>query len=232
MYLTVSSVCAAAAAGDGVTALHYAVLEGLSLASGVRFDPAVAHLFRPNMRELVSALLVHGANPNAQTSKKPVGATPFLLAAVTYDASVMRALAAGSADPLLATKTGTTPLMMAAGSGRREDRTEEEERRALEAVKAAVELGADVNPSDENGQTAMHAAAYTGSDGIIQVLADAGATVNVTDNYGQTPLSIAEAFIPETVNDFGLRPFIVHKSTANLLLQLGATPLAASSAQR
>jgi ankyrin repeat protein len=163
---------------------------------------------------------------------KPVGATPFLLAAVTYDAAVMRALAAGGADPLLAIQTGTTPLMMAAGSGRREDRTAEEERRALEAVQAAVELGADVHPADENGQTAMHAAAYTGSDEIIRVLAKAGAKVNVTDNYGQTPLSIAEAVIPETVLDFGLRPFIVHESTANLLLELGATPLAASSARR
>ena len=214
---------------DGVTALHYAVLKGLSIASGVRFDPAVAHWFRPNMRELVNALLAHGANPNAQVGKKPAGATPFLLAAVTYDVSAMRALAAAGADPLLATKTNTTPLMMAAGSGRREDRTEEEERRALEAVKLAVELGADVNSSNEIGQTAMHAAAYTGSDAIIQFLADEGATVDVKDKYGQTPLSIAEVFIPETVKDFGLKPFIVHKSTANLLLKLGATPVSTNN---
>ncbi len=221
-----------AANRDGITALHYALLKGLSTASGVRFDPAVAHWFRPNMLELVEALLAHGANPNARIAGKPAGATPFLLAAVTYDVSAMRALSAGGADPLLASKTNATPLMMAAGLGRREDRTEEEEeKRSLEAVKLAVELGADVNATDEIGQTALHAAAYTGSDAIIQFLADHGANVNVQDKYGQTPLSIAEVFIPETLKDFGLRPFIVHKSTANLLLQLGATPLPVSAAR-
>jgi hypothetical protein len=62
----------------------------------------------------------------------------------------MRALASGGADPSIATRYGITPLMVAAGLDTWEGETpgpftgvSEAER--LEAVKAAVELGNDVN---------------------------------------------------------------------------------------
>ena len=75
--------------------------------------------------------------------------------------------------------------MAAAGLGRLEDRTKEEESRALEAVKLAIELGADVNAVNKDGQTALHAAAYLGSNPIIQLLADKGAKLNLKDKYGR-----------------------------------------------
>ena len=75
------------------------------------------------------------------------------MAAVSYDASVMRALVAGGADPLLATDENVTPLMVAAGLTRWRTAgaplTEEDETRALEAVKLAVELGADLNATEK-----------------------------------------------------------------------------------
>jgi uncharacterized protein len=241
-----------AADGYGVTPLHYAVLKGLAILGGVRFRPAtsestLSYLFRPNMQKLVKALLAHGANPNARIANapplphsrpiitSPVGATPFLLAAATYDAGLMRMLAASGADPHLATEEGTTTLIMAAGLGeglgKLAERTAEEDERALEAVRVAVEVGVDVNAANNSGLTPLHAAAYVGSNAIVQFLVDKGAKLNVKDKYGQTPLTVAEMVFPASLVDGYLKPHTVHKSTADLLRKLGATPIPASGMQ-
>jgi ankyrin repeat protein len=89
-----------------------------------------------------------------------IGATPFLLAAVTADAELMKTLAELGADPLLTNNEGTTALMAAAGVGTRspgEDAGTEDE--VLEAMEVALSLGADLNAVDQHGETAMHGAA-------------------------------------------------------------------------
>src|SRR5262249_18790155 len=154
--------------------------------------------------KLVNTLLEHKANPNARivmggrksqlhtselTKIGVAGATPFLLAAAAGDADVMRVLLAKGADPKIATTEGVTPLMAAAGVGFSGDRTKEEEKGALEAAKLLVELGADVNAaSADGGWRAVHGAAYTGSNEILQFLVDKGAQLNVKNRDGQTPL--------------------------------------------
>ena len=147
---------------NGMTPLHFAIVRGLSVVRGVRFGSMaddVTYMIRPIMSRLVKGLLEHGADPNARLSRnlprarnsyrpsiRTAGATPFLMAAAAGDFDVMRLLVASGADPLLATEDdNTTPLMAAAGGLWLEDRAQEEERLALEAVEAAVELGADVN---------------------------------------------------------------------------------------
>src|ERR1051326_8920821 len=228
--------------GSGVTPLHYAAHKGLSLVAGVALKTTIeSYLFRPNMLDLAKTLLAHGANPNARITKVPaipstrnlvitiVGATPFLLAAACYDANFMRLLVANGADPLVAAEDKTTPLMLAAGLaeglGELPPRTAEDDRNALEAVKLSVELGADVNAANKTGQTALHAAAYVGSDAIVDFLASKGANVNAKENYGQTPLSIAEKLIPPELFDDNLRPYFLHTSTATVLRKWGATPV-------
>ena len=195
------------------------------------------YLLRPNMPELVKALLEHGANPNARIKVDLArigdrlqlglaGATPFLLAAATGDVGIMRALLTKGADPKLATNDRTTPLMVAAGVGRREDRTKEEERQALEAVKLLIELGADVNAANRDmGLTAMHGAAYTGSSEIIRFLVDSGAKLDPMDKFGQTPLSIAEGDPNGLSADYNYNTQLiftpqVHKDAANILRKL------------
>jgi ankyrin repeat protein len=129
----------------------------------------------------------------------------------------MRALLASGADPSLATNENTTPLMVAAGLGRIVGETRIAESSALEAVKLAVALGADVNANDQTGETAVHGTAYIGADSILQFLVDQGAKVNVRNKKGQTPLTIAQGI-------FQSGAVVVHKSTVALLLQLGADP--------
>ncbi len=88
------------------------------------------------------------------------GATPFLLAADRADVPLMRLLVELGANPLVPNFSNTTPLMAAAGLGTTEPLEEAgEEVEALDAVKMLLDLGANVNAVDSNGDTAMHGAA-------------------------------------------------------------------------
>ncbi len=221
---------------NGMTPLHFALVRGLSVVRGVRFSSMaddVSYMIRPVMSRLVKGLLEHGADPNARLSRnlprgrnsyrpsiKTSGATAFLLAAAAGEADVMRLLVANGAGPALATKDeNTTPLMAAAGGAWLEDRTAEEERLALEAVKAAVELGADINARNNTGLSALHGAAYSGADEIIQFLVGKGAVVDAKDEIGQTPWSIAAKGMRGDIDE------VTREATANLLVQLGASQL-------
>ncbi len=157
--------------------------------------------------DLVKKFAARGANLNARMTKKPnlnntrlneIGATPFMLAALTADAELMRTLAALGADPLLPNADNSTPLMAAAGLASRspgEDPGTESE--TLEAVQAALDLGADINAVDKNGETAMHAAAYKNLPKVVKLLAAKGAKIavwNRDDKFGWTPLAIAVGY--------------------------------------
>ena len=150
-------------------------------------------------------LVAKGANVNARmtkqgnvgrTSLNMIGATPFLMAARTADAPLMRLLAELGADPLLPNADNTTPLLAAAGVGTYsagEDPGTETE--VLEAVKVALELGGDVNAVDNNGETVIHAAAYKQVPSVAQFLIDKGAKIeiwNQKNKTGWTPLRIAD----------------------------------------
>ena len=141
------------AAEVGYTALHAAVLRG---------DMG-----------MITALLGHGADPNARLTKGTrvprdtthwvlssylAGATPFLLAAKYAEPEIMKILVENGADPLLAANDGTTPLMVAAGltwgwnmEDRRDravpnevvDALHENKARTMEVVTLAVDLAAD-----------------------------------------------------------------------------------------
>jgi ankyrin repeat protein len=158
--------------------------------------------------ELARALVTHGANVNAQLRKGAsgrgklnlTGATPFLLASKTADLPYMRLLVELGCDPLRPNKDGCTPLMAAAGIGTlAPDEEAGSEEEALAAVDYLLKLGADVNTTDANGETAMHGAAYKSLPKMVQFLADRGAKVDVwnrKDKYRWTPLMIAQGFRP------------------------------------
>ena len=238
------------AAPLGYTALHAAVLRGTLSDRGVKNpDPGAGC-------PLVKALLAHGANPNARVLKgtpvrrwsqdfafleRWVGATPFWLAAKFLEVEMMRVLAAAGADPLLASRDNTTPLMVAAGNGYSrgtgteafiKDRRDfssyngdpleiatripaEEERLALQAATLAVELGADVNGANDAGDTALHASAALGMDSVIQFLAGKGANLEAKNKAGRTPLAAAR-------REDGVGASVVRETTAALLRKLGA----------
>ena len=149
-------------------------------------------------------LVARGADVNARMTAEPrngyrnalnrVGATPLLMAARLADAPSMRTLVELGADPTIANEDGTTVLMVASGVGIHspgEDPGTEAE--ALACVEAALELGGDPNAVDDLGETALHGAAYRGSNSIVELLVAHGAnTFDAENSAGWTPLKIAQ----------------------------------------
>lgn len=191
--------------GPGYTVLH--ALTAVRKPGVGDNDPPPEGSGSMSSIELVTRLAAAGADVDARMTKRAnlnntrlneIGATPFLLAALTADAELMRTLAALGANPLLPNADQSTPLMAAAGLATRspgEDAGTESE--VLEAVQAALDLGADVNAVDNNGETAMHAAAYKNLPQVVKFLAARGARIdlwNRTDKFGWTPLAIAVGY--------------------------------------
>jgi len=218
------------AGGIGYTALHAAVLRG-SL-------------------ELVKALLAHGADPNLRMTKGTpvrrnsedfelpatlIGATPYFLAAKYVEADIMRALTAGGADTRLSMNSGETPLMAAAGMGA----SPQTDRRGLSildggkiepepvvaaAVSAALEQGAEVNAANQNGDTALHAAALLGYDGVIRQLVKAGAKPDLKNARGLTALGQIEGKTGGALRSPDRTNRGPRDSTVELLRALGSQP--------
>lgn len=161
--------------------------------------------------DIAKKLLQKGADPNRRLKKAIMqrhhtagdsalgeGATPFLRASKSGDIEMMRALVAGGADPKLAMSTGINALHFAAGQGWRNgspaapsyDQGSDEE--AVEAIQFLLDLGFDVNGTNDNGDTALHSAVSgRGSEVIIKFLVSKGADPEAKNKRGQTPLAIA-----------------------------------------
>ncbi len=159
--------------------------------------------------ELVRKLVAHKADVNIRLAKgdsgrgrfTTTGSTPFLLASRSADLPLMRLLLELEADPNLANADSSPPLLAAAGVGALGDgdETAGTEDEVLEAVRFLLELGADVNAVDNNGETAMHGAAYQSHTRVVPLLADRHADINTwnrKNKWDWTPLLIAQGHRP------------------------------------
>ena len=201
------------AAGAGYAALHAALLRG---------DAALVHALLaagadPDVRLRAGTRYARQGKLFALDAAW-AGATPFFLAAKFGRGDIMRRLAEYGADPHTGLAGGVTPLMAAAGMltrgfgragkdrrGREMDSAEMEVALAqdpdlrpvmgsgLDAVRAAVELGADVNAVSDTGDTALHMVAFHGFPSVVRYLADAGAALDAPNLRGETPLDRALA---------------------------------------
>ena len=99
----------------------------------------------------------------------------------------------------------------------------------MQTARYLVEHGADVNAAGDYGWTPLHAAAYQGLNDVIEYLVSKGANIDAKDALGQTPLSIALSVLTKEAGARRLQvPRRYRGDTAELLLKLGATPLARS----
>ena len=196
-------------------------------------DPAPEGSGTMDSLELVKKLAARGANLNARMTKRPnlnntrlneIGVTPFFLAALTADVPLMKTLTGLGADPSVTNADNSTPLMAAAGLATRspgEDAGTEGE--VLAAVTVLIELGADVNAVDKNGETAMHSAAYKNLPEVVKLLAAKGARSDVwnrENKFGWTPLAIAAGY---RFGNFKPSP-ITEAAVRDVMIAAGITP--------
>jgi ankyrin repeat protein len=216
----------------GYVALHLVVRDS---------DYGIDLKGKDNIVAIVKSLLAHKADPNIRLKQqRPAvttneislqGSTPLVLAAEVNNLEVVKALLDAGADPLATTEHGTTPLMLASGGGTdvQRMRLPEERATAVETAKLLIERGADVTAVGQYGWTALHAAAYQGLNDVIELLVSKGAKIDEMDTFGQTPLSISLSVLTRDIGARRLQiPRRYRKDVADLLLKLGATPLAQS----
>ena len=161
--------------------------------------------------DLSKLLIARGATVDAQLGERPLrpnlyfdsggnrnltkGSTPFLRAASTSDVEFMRMLLDAGADAKTVNDIGTNAIMMAAGLNWRTLGSLGSQEQAIEAITLLLEKGLDINATNQNGQTVLHAAAMRTADresvGLIQFLVDRGADLWAKDKDGKTALDVA-----------------------------------------
>ncbi len=189
---------------------------------------------------LINLLIGKGANINGQGTKRipelsphngsgnrppHLGATPYIIAAQSADADIMKLLKDKGANPLLTAKDGQTALM-AACEGILENTVLLSEEKRQEAAQMALTHGVSLEAEDQGGLRAMHQAAKGGYHGLITFLLSKGADLNPVSKpvngsglarayqEGQSPLGLVEGTIDAI--------FYERPDTAAFLRTLGA----------
>lgn len=166
-------------------------------------------------------------NPHNGSGNRPphMGSTPYLVAAQSADAEIMRLLKSKGADPLLTAADGHTALM-AVADGIIENALLVSEDKRLVAAQVALDHGVPLEAENDRGWRAMHIAAKGGLHEIIKFLLARGADLNpvskpqkgsgLARHYqeGQSPLGLVEGTLD------GI--FYERPDTAAFLRTLGA----------
>jgi ankyrin repeat protein len=218
---------------SGYTALHAITwVRKPNSGDGPDGDPPPIGSGTMSSLQFVRELVARGADVNARLKRgnsgrgilNETGGTAFLFASHTADVPLMRLLVELGADHKIPNADNCPPLLAAAGVGAlapgEEAGTEEE---ILEALKYLLQLGADINAVDKNGETAMHGAAYKNAPRVIAFLADLGADIRVwnrANHYGWTPLLIAEGY---RVGNFKPAPETI-EAIKRVMIANGVTP--------
>jgi len=133
----------------------------------------------------VELLLDRGADINALSDR--LDEPPIWEAVRRRHANVVRLLLERGADPNHVWPTGATLLHMAAGMGN------------VEIVRILIQVGMNINASDNDGQTPLHSAAsgfivtrfgFQTKD-VMTLLVENGADLYHRDKKGRTPLEYA-----------------------------------------
>ena len=157
--------------------------------------------------EIISALLKHGANPNARVRENTLtrtiftmqwffedGATPFVRAAQSSDTELMKLLLEYKADPFIATANGDTALTAAGGVGWVEGVTyERSPQENVEAIRMLLDLGLDPNGANSEGRTPLMGAALKGRNAAVRLLVDRGAKLEQHDRGSRDTDKIGSA---------------------------------------
>ena len=184
--------------------------------------------------DITRKLLEKKADPNATLkaaimqrqhtigdSTLAAGATPLMRAAKSGETAIVALLLDAGADPKATLANGNNALMFAAGLGWRDgspaapsyDQGSPED--AVATIELLLTKGLDINGTNTNGDTPLHAAVSgRASPEIVRVLIQHGARIDVPNKRGQTPLALASSArgtkdlsaIAEILKTAGARP--------------------------
>lgn len=203
------------AAPSGYTALH--AITSVRRPLGGDTDPAPIGSGNLSSLDFVQLLLEAGADINAQYGGSGsgkgsrysgggaqftnAGSTTFMQAARNSDLRLLRLLLKSGADWRIPNRDNCTALLAAAGVGALGSGNElpGKEEEAIEAVRLLLDLGADINAVADQGETAVHGAAYQERPALVQFLVENGADIKVwnrKNKFGWTPLLIARGHRP------------------------------------
>ena len=235
------------AVGAGYTALHAAILRG----DRRLVEQLLEHGADPNAR-VERGTPLRRASQDWALNPSLVSATPYWLATYFRDPAMMRDLVAAGADPRTTTRERWRPVLARAGgvgppfvaggfatplmaavrgtstrnrfrlSGGASPDPDLEERHALETAQVAVELGADINATDWNGDTALHTAASRNYTTVVRFLAEHGADLDARNAAGRTPLALAKSAAAARTQRLIVLGRDPSGNTATVLHELGA----------
>jgi len=77
---------------------------------------------------------------------------------------------------------GETPLLLAAQAG------------SVIEIEHALDMGADIYETDDNGNTALHLASRNGHPDSIEALVEAGSDIDALNDAGYSPIRLAAKF--------------------------------------
>jgi len=159
---------------------------------------------RGNSIELAKLLLAKGVNVNTKDEDKK---TALMWAVDNNFIELSKFLIENRADVNGKNKNGQTAFVMAKRRGNQQmvDMLKRHgatipspismsavRNNNIEAVRKAIEQGADVNEKNKNGQTALIIAASKNLLEMAELLIEQGADINIKDNLGFTALMFAE----------------------------------------
>ncbi len=156
--------------------------------------------------DVIAMLLKAGANPDMQLKLFPpyrslgqdrgadgmltVGTTPLIRAAKAGDSASIQLLLKAGAKPDLANSQGMTPFLAAAGFASTTIDTRarfRNEQKCIASAKLLLAAGVNVNETNNNGQTALHAAAQSGWNNFAQMLVDHGGPLSPSKTTSAAP---------------------------------------------
>ena len=219
------------AAGAGYTALHAAALRGDAALVKALLDKGA----NPNATQAQGSPVRRFGSQWALPGSFN-GGTPLAVAAAYLEIEVMRLLIAAGAKVDGTVADGLSALQLAVAvqidqSVRPSDLTRfnvidndtPSVPRPVDEVAAAVRMlldaGASVSHAGADGNTALHAAAFSNQPSVIELLVQRGADVSGKNKNGQTPLSFT---LPRTPTGRG-SGFPGYSEAEAMLRKLGAT---------